>query len=137
MSELLGFRPFQWDCKIDGCFNMKKRLNFANFYGCLPNRLSFTDLDAACERHRHFLFMDGKGDSQLNDLKTGQRLFFERLTECCPNSTAIVFAGNNEPLVVQAIRVCKRGRFSEWTPCTLEELKEKIRLWGITAEAAR
>lgn len=115
-----------WDCQRQGCFNRKKRLKFGAFTGCLPGRISFTDVDGLVEVNGNLLLMEWKDHPALS---TGQRILFERMTLVCP-ATVLVVEGDAEDMTVRSIRIVWRGRISPSEPADLEGLRELIRAWS-------
>ena len=122
--------PLHWDCAKHGCFNQKKRLKFSAFDGCLPGKISFTDLDGLVEVNGYFLFMEWKAHTEI---PTGQRILFERLTAFCP-ATVLIVEGDAETMEVRTLQQAWRGMFTERKESSLEELRKHITSWAEWAQ---
>jgi len=81
MSPDNGANPMRWDCRTQGCFNLKKRPKIERFADCLPGRIALTDVDGVTELCGNVLYLEWKSHQGLGD---GQRILFERLTALCP-----------------------------------------------------
>lgn len=79
----MGLPDPRWDCRTQGCFNLKKRPKIERFADCLPGRIAFTDVDGVIELCGNFLYLEWKSHQ---DLGGGQRILFERLTALCTAS---------------------------------------------------
>lgn len=122
-----GFRPMQWKCATQGCFNAAHRLDFGHFFDCLPGRISMSDVDATVEVNSCFLFMEFK--SSRADLPTGQRIYFERLTGLSTRIMVMVVVAEIATMACSAIRTVWDGKVGPWRDATLDDLKAAIRAW--------
>lgn len=124
----------QWRCRLQGCFNSRKRLKFGAFDGVFSARRSFSDIDAIIEINGHALVMEWK--QSQGTLPIGQHIMFERLTRSCP-LTVIVVDGDAETMTVRAMMVYKCGVISEpWRPADMDALRERLRQWNYVADHA-
>ena len=57
MSNDNGYNPMQWNCKTQGCFNLKKRPKIEVFSACLPGKMAFSNIGAATERNGNLLII--------------------------------------------------------------------------------
>jgi len=118
----------RWDCEDRGCWKVKCSPNIEYFAHALPRNLAFTDLDATAEVNGHFLFLEWK--SHGDDIPTGQRIFFERLTKLSANITVVIVAGDPDTMEVWKVKACKDGTFRDWQDCSLEDLFDRIKRWA-------
>lgn len=123
-----GYNPMKWECEHKGCWKDKCSPNIEFFAGALPRKLAFSDIDGAAEVNGHFLFLEWK--SHGGDIPTGQRIFFERLTKLSKNIAVVVVDGDPETMQTRQVKYVHDGIFSEWRPCDLEELHERIKRWS-------
>lgn len=126
MSLDNGANPMQWDCARQGCFNVKKRPKIEMFADCLPGRIALSDVDAIVEVCGNLLLMEWK-DHQ--DLTTGQRILFERLTSLCPG-TVLIVEGDAEQMTVNSIRTAWQGVISPPEETDMDGLRSRIRAWS-------
>lgn len=87
-----------------------------------------SDIDATVEVNGHFLFMEWK--SFKGALPTGQRIYFQRLTEASDRITVVVVHGDCETMSVEHIMRIHHGKFSDWEPCSLIELHDRVAAWA-------
>jgi len=125
MSRNDGYNPMRWDCQRQGCFNIKKRPKIEMFADCLFGRNAFSDIDGVAERHGNLLFIEWKDHDELG---TGQRILFERITLLCP-ATVLVIEGDAEHMTVRSVRIVWRGQVEEPMPIDLEGVRELIKSW--------
>jgi len=128
---MAGANPLRWCCETQGCFNLKKRPKIEQFAECLPRACKFGDIDGLAEINGHGLLLEWK--PRPIELPTGQRLTYERLTATGLLS-CIVIAGDAETMIVSAIGKYFHGRWTGWSPGTLNDAKEAIRKWVSWAE---
>lgn len=128
-----GYNPMRWDCEKQGCFNLKKRPKIEEFADCLPRNISFSDIDARVELNSSFLEIEWK--PAPIDLATGQRIMFTRLTKSCP-VTVLVIAGDAETMEVTHMASFYLGKFKEWQPANLDDVKKKISRWAAWAQGS-
>ena len=120
----------RWDCEKRGCFNLKKRPKIEVFAECFPRRINFGDVDGIVEINGHFLDLEWK--PAVVKLNTGQRILFERLTKLAP-FTVFMVAGDAETMEVDALAQYRYGKFYEWQPSTLEDVKASMKRWSAWA----
>ncbi len=120
-------RRMNWDCKKDGCFNVRRRPKFGVFDDCFPRRINFTDVDGLVEIGGHFLMMEWKGDG--GSIKKAQHLVFQRFTSN-PMNVVIIVHGDAETMSVQAFGYYFRGKYHEAKTATLSDLKKWLRRWA-------
>jgi len=125
MAQSNGFNPMRWDCVKQGCFNLEKRPKIEVFADCLPGKIAFTDVDGVVEINHNFLFLEWK-DHQ--DIGTGQRILFERLTKCCP-ATVFVIEGDAKTMEVESVAVVWCGEIRPRDLVNLDGLRDKIKKW--------
>lgn len=118
-------RSLKWNCKADGCFNIKKRLNFdalrpVGFPG-------WTDIDGYSERRGNKIFIEWK--PSLLDLDNGQEIAFRSLTEYSED-VVIQICGDAETMSVEAVKMCFRGRWGDWQPYTTNKLNDLFLRWN-------
>lgn len=118
------FRPMQYDCEKQGCFNLTRRLDFGHFYACLPGRISMSDIDATVEVNGRFFFLEMK--SFEGPIPTGQRIYFERLTRLSPRIVVMVVCGDAATMSVSSMLYIYEGRVSDWQPTTLDDVKAAL-----------
>lgn len=120
-----GFNPLRWNCEKQGCFNLEKRPKIEVFADCLPGKIAFTDVDGIVEVNSNFLFLEWKDHQELG---TGQRVLFERLTDCCP-ATVFVVEGNAKTMEIESVAVVWSGKVRPREIANLDGLRERIRKW--------
>ncbi len=126
-----GRNPLRWDCRTQGCFNLKKRPKIERLADCLPGRIAFTDVDAMTEICGNLLLLEWKGHQALG---TGQRLLFERMTALSP-ATVLIVEGDAETMTVSSVRTVWRGRMSPPETADLTGLRRAIQAWSAWALA--
>ena len=131
MSHDKGFNPMRWECDRQGCFNRVKRPKIELFADCLPGRIAFSDVDAVTEVCGNFLVLEFKDHQELG---TGQRVLFERLTRLCPVTVLLVEA-DVATMTVHSIAVVAEGVISPWQPADLDDLRARIQAWSDMAVA--
>lgn len=72
------FRPMQWQCQKDGCYNEKHRVKFGAFSDIWPGKISMSDVDGIVEIKGNFLLLEWK--SVEKELPLWQRIMYERMT---------------------------------------------------------
>jgi len=131
MSHDNGANPMRWDCRTQGCFNLKKRPKIERFADCLPGRIAFTDVDGLTELCGNFLYLEWKSHG---DLGAGQRILFERMTALCP-ATVLVVEGDAEHMTVRTLRIAWDGTIGPPRTANIEDLRTAIREWSAWALA--
>jgi len=111
-----------WDCEKQGCFNRKKRLKFHLLSDCLPDRIAFTDIDAATEIGGNLLLLEWKDHAEI---KRGQRILFERRP-----AVVLIVEGDAEEMAVTSMCTVWCGVVSAPEPADLERLRQEIRAWA-------
>jgi hypothetical protein len=128
-----GFNRLRWDCEVQGCFNKKKRPKIEMFADCLPGKCCFGDVDAIAEIGGRGLFLEWK--STTGSVTIGQRILHERLTKTGLLST-IVVAGNAETMEVHHMAKFFMGRWIDWVPATIDDVKKAISGWARWAQTS-
>lgn len=126
METVNGYNPLRWDCEKRGCFNLLKRPKIEVFADCFPGRINFGDVDAIVEISGKGLMLEWKEGKQ--ELKTGQRLMYERLTKT-QLLTIFVVSGNAETMVVDGLMIWFSGKTDGWKPSELEIVKLRVKKW--------
>ena len=126
MSSANGCNPMRWDCATQGCFNLKKRPKIERFADCLPGRIAFSDIDAIAEINGNLLLLEWKDHQNIN---TGQRVLFERLTQICP-ATVLIVEGDAEHMTVNTVRTVWQGTIMPVEVANLDDLRARIREWS-------
>ena len=131
MSRDNGANPMRWDCRTQGCFNLKKRPKIERFADCLPGRIAFTDVDALTEICGNFLCLEWKAHQELG---VGQRVLFERMTALCP-ATVLIVEGDAEHMTVRTLRIAWDGAIGPPRAANLKDLRNAIQEWAAWALA--
>jgi len=118
----------RWKCDKDGCFNEKKRLKLGIFDDCFPGRIAFGDVDAIVEISGNFLLMEWK-DAGCGDVSGGQRYMYEAMTRD-EKFLVIAVYGDAEIMEIQSIQIYHNGKATPREPCTIEELKMRVKRWA-------
>jgi hypothetical protein len=126
-----GYNPLRWDCEVKGCFNKKKRPKIEILADSLPGRCCFGDVDAIAEINGRGLFIEWKATA--GSVPTGQKILHERLTKTGLLST-IVVAGNAETMEVHHMAKFFMGKWIDWNPATLDDVKSSISSWATWAQ---
>jgi len=126
MAQVNGYNPLRWDCEKRGCFNKLKRPKIEMFADCFPGRINFGDVDAIVEINGKGLMLEWKEGRQ--ELKTGQRLMYERLTKT-KLLTILVVSGNAENMNVDGLMVWFAGKTDGWKLYDFNSLKQRIKNW--------
>ncbi len=126
MSSDNGRNPMLWDCKTQGCFNLKKRPKIEDFASSLPGRIAFSDIDAAVEVCGNLLFLEWKAHQALG---RGQSVLFKWITTLCP-ATVLIVQGDAEKMVVNSVRAVQAGIIGDAVSSNLADLRALIRVWS-------
>ena len=126
-----GHNPMHWDCRTQGCFNVKKRPKIEVFADCLPGKMAFTDVDAVTEISGNFLYLEWKDHQELS---VGQRVLFERLTALCP-ATVMIVEGDAEQMTVSSLCAVRAGIIGDRVAADLDDLRRCIQVWQAWALA--
>lgn len=125
--EACNAYKMDWDCKVRGCFNEKKRLKFAAFAECFPGKVNFTDVDAIVEKNGHVLMLEWKESPCVME-DTGQGIMFKRISQDFAICVLCV-AGDAETMTVTHTASYKDGQWREWTPSDITSLRHRISKW--------
>ena len=125
MSRDNGANPMRWDCQRQGCFNLMKRPKIEMLADCLPGRIAFTDIDGVTEVCGNLLLLEWKDHQEVG---TGQRLLFERMTLLCP-ATVLIVEGDAQDMSVRSVSTVSGGVISPSEPADLDGLRSQIRQW--------
>jgi hypothetical protein len=120
-----------WDCDVDGCFNIKKRLKFSVFADCFPRKINFGDVDGIVEIGGHGLTLEWKERPGI--LKKGQRVLWENLTRG-KMLAVIVVAGDAEDMSVTHQAAYWNGKWRDWRASSIDDLRVSIKKWVAWAE---
>jgi len=129
MSRDNGANPMRWDCATQGCFNTKKRPKIELFADCLPGKIAMTDVDGIVEIGGNMLLLEWKDHQELS---TGQRLLFKRMTRSSP-ATVLIVEGDAEFMTVDSVRIVWNGTIEQPQYLDLEGLRKMIRQWAVWA----
>jgi len=130
MTSLIGYNPLRWNCEKQGCFNLKRRPKIEVFADCFPGRINFGDVDGVVEVGGNTLFLEWK--TAACQLSTGQRLFYQRVTQSGPFSVIIV-VGRADTMSVHATSIFDRGiRYPQdgYEPADLSLIKQRLTAWS-------
>lgn len=132
-------RLMRWNCfdPDKGCYR-KLMPRLGVFDDCFPGKIGMSDVDGIVEVAGRFLLLEFKSNGAA--LKMGQRIMFERMT--AGNSdpmkfTVIVVSGDPETMEVRTVQVFSGGKSGEPEPCSLEQLKERMKVWKCRAISAK
>lgn len=123
----MTFKEFRWNCDSDGCFNKKKRLNFAHFYDCLPGKISFMDIDGMTEINGNVLLLEAKEPD--TELARAQRIAFQNITSGGLYTVFIIW-GDTYNMDIKKCQRVSNGVFGPINDCDYEGLRSAIRAWG-------
>lgn len=131
-------RGMRWNCREKGkCFrSLCPKLGA--FDDCFPGRIGMSDVDGIVEIAGRFLLLEWK--SEGGRLTTGQRIMFERLTGGNSNPmkfTVILISGDPETMTIESLQVFTNGKAGPVEPCSLDELKSRVRAWSDRASQAK
>lgn len=132
MTQSAGFQKFGWDCEKEGCFNVKKRLDFGAFYDCFPHKVSMSDIDGVVEIAGHILLFEAKQDTK--PLKVGQRLMFERLSGLY-SIHVFVAAGGGADMTFTHLCEFWHGKQGPWVECDLDYIRGRLKAFSEFAKA--
>ena len=130
MKEATGYNPLRWDCERQGCFNLKRRPKIEIFADCFPGRISFGDVDGIVEVGGNALLLEWKSEEQ--ELPTGQRLLYQRLTRNGPVSVMIV-VGDAETMLIDATALFADGirhPAEGFESADLQLIRQRLIAWG-------
>lgn len=125
-----GYNPLRWDCERQGCFNLKRRPKIEIFADCFPGRISFGDVDGIVEVRGNALLLEWKSAEQ--ELLTGQRLLYQRLTRNGPVSVMIV-VGDAENMLIDATALFADGvrhPAEGFEPADLDLVRHRLTAWS-------
>lgn len=129
MTSTGGYNPMRWNCKERGlCWNLEHRPNIEYFAHALPRKISMMDVDATVEVNGHFLFLEFKGPGA--QMTTGQRIYFQRITELSNKITVAVVEGECRTMAVNKILIIYKGKLGAWQDCDLDGLYERVENWA-------
>lgn len=128
MNTPPGYNPLNWNCKADGCFNVKHRPKIEIFAGDLPRNIGMQDIDATVELNGHFLFLEWKS-GKPRDLPIGQKIYAERITRLSSRITYVVVFGDCESMHVDYVQPISGGIIRPCEQCSLEGLHKSIQTW--------
>lgn len=123
-----GFNPMRHDCQKSGCYNKKHRPKIELFADCFGGKIAMSDVDAAVEVEGNFLFLEWK--SHDGDIPTGQKIFFERMTQESMRFQALVVHGDAETMDVSNVAFVSMGNVAPFEPCDMDGLHSIIRDWN-------
>jgi hypothetical protein len=127
-----AFKAFDWECSTDGCFNKLKRLKFGVLFDCFPGAISFSDVDGIVEIAGNALLLEWKPTPSV--LSPGQRIMYQRITVGRRFSVMIV-AGDASTMEATHRAGFVDGRWRDWKPATLDDVKSAIKGWTAWATA--
>lgn len=119
----------RWDCKRDGCFNERCRLQFDRL-----SALGMTDVDGITEQNGNFLLIEWKQVEK--PLATGQRILFERLT-AIPQFTVLVVVGDASKMEAKSMMIIRSGRVGAFHRCSIEDVRRYIHYWARLANSRK
>ena len=115
-------------CEEHGCYYEKNVVKFDRWKdGFFPRKINFTDIDQFVEYSRHFLFIDWK-HPQKKEPDKGQDMAYSRLSEVDKFYVAIV-SGDPQAMTCEEIKRYVNGKPTDWEPCSIEQLDERIKRW--------
>lgn len=133
MSLPINYNPIHHDCENGGCWNKQYRPNIEFFYHALPRKITMSDIDGVVEVNGSVLFLEWK--SHAGELPTGQRILAERLTQISTKITYVVVQHDpGNPMAVESVKVAYAGKFTDWQPCDMEGLFERVKRWAEKAD---
>ncbi len=127
MTIPAGYNPMRWECKKDGCFNLKRRPKIELFADCFPGRINFGDVDGLVEIRGSFCLLEWKGGG--NHIPTGQARSFQAFTEQRLGNVVYVVCGDAEHMTVRQFCRYWNGKRLAWQDADLEGIKDSIRGW--------
>lgn len=130
-----GYNPMRWDCSKRGCFNQHRRPKIEQFATCFPNRIAMSDIDATVEVNGHFLFLEMKG--YQGAIPTGQRIYFERLTQLSDRIVVLVVCGDAMTMQFDAMCWVYKGKLSAWRQSSFDDVSALMRNFAAWARAAQ
>lgn len=128
-----GFNPMRYDCERQGCFNKTHRPKIELFADCFPGRINFGDIDAIVEINGKGLLLEWK--SHAGALPMGQKIMYTRLTKDHLLSVICVH-GNAENMEIHHVAFVFGGKWHDWKPSSMEQLKDSIKKWVTWAQKA-
>ena len=131
MKKDVGFNRMRYDCTLQGCFNIKKRPKIEIFADCFPRRCNFGDVDGLIELGGNGLLLEWKPAPM--ELSTGQLKTYRRLTVGRLLSV-IVVAGDAEFMMATHRAGFVNGRWRDWKPATIDDVRRAMSAWAIWAE---
>lgn len=120
----------RWDCDKNGCFNIKCRPKLEVFSDCFPGKINFGDVDGIIEINGKALMLEWK--TRRGPLPTGQAIMYRRITETGLISVLCV-VGDAETMECKGYSIYKGGKFFEFKPGDLGQVKKVIRKWVLSA----
>ena len=122
-----GYNPMRWDCKKQGCFNVKRRPKIEVFSDCFPGRINFGDVDGIVEINGSALMLEWK-TSIGGSLPKGQQIMYERITKD-GMLTVMLIVGNAETMECEKYSLFFKSKQCGWINANLEEIKSRIKQW--------
>ena len=133
-ANLRGENPMRYDCNVQGCFNKYMRPKLEQFAKCFPRRINFGDVDGLVEINSKALLLEWKAPGAK--LQTAQEIMLRRLSATGIISGLCVW-GNAFTMDTTGMMTFNRGNQGQFTPATLDEVKNYIRRWAECADAIR
>lgn len=121
------FNTMRYDCKKDGCFNIKRRPKIEVFSECFPRNISMGDIDAIVELNGALCIVEWKGDG--GQLHTAQKIMHTRITQHHGNIVFVVH-GNAETMEVESYFIFWRGKQGKPVAGSLFDVKQRMRDWA-------
>lgn len=121
----------RWNCKTDGCANVKTRLKFEVFDGIFPRNVNFSDLDGFVELNGALGLMEWKFHGSM---PFAQERALNVFLHQNPRNILFVVYGNPEDMLVRAFRSVTSTKCKIFNPSSLQQLKGEIGAWAASVE---
>lgn len=125
----MGDNPLRWNCDDNGCFNDKCRPKIEVLSRQLQGKRAFMDIDATTEVGGRFLFIEFKS-GKPRPLSTGQRLYYQRLTQASPYIKVIIVCADVATMECRHLCQIYKGVVGAWEDCDLPKLQARVKQWG-------
>lgn len=125
-------------CADYGCAKICLDPKLHAFDACFGGKIRMGDIDAAVERNGFVLFLEWKRGGNVEEENKAQVRLHRALTMNCQKHVSVFVVGDPMKMEVERIRVMRRGDWEgDWTPATIEELRDRFSRWFSWADAQR
>lgn len=124
----------RYDCRNQGCFNIKRRPKIEVFDDCFPGLNAFGDVDGLIERGGAFCLLEWKGAG--GRITGGQKGSYRKFTKWRGNIVFVV-NGDAQTMAVTSYFIFWNGKEQPLIQASLEDIKDRLRQWDLWATSKK